>query len=280
MTSTPHPAPADPTPPGKPGKPLSGLRVLVPRGGAWGDIVAAGLRHAGASPVIAPMINFAPADDAPALQEAFARLADGAFDWLAITSATTVEVMTAWKAQVPSATRIAAVGETTAASLAAAGYHVDLIPTADNSAHGLLATWESATGGTVPLRILALRSQIANPLLTEGLRRIGHDVSAVVAYRTVGVAVPAQVVEDVAAGLVGAILVTSGSVAEQVQGQLGPIPASTVVAAIGPHTAKDARAAGLRIDVVAEERSAESLIQAVVTALAPGGAGVEPTDAG
>jgi uroporphyrinogen-III synthase len=74
------------------------------------------------------------------------------------------------------------------------------------------------------------------------------------------------VVADVAAGSVHAILVTSGSVAEQVQKQLGPIPESTLVAAIGPQTAKDARAVGLRVDVVAEERSAASLIAAVVDA--------------
>jgi uroporphyrinogen-III synthase len=73
-----------------------------------------------------------------------------------------------------------------------------------------------------------------------------------------------QVVADVAAGRVHAILVTSGSVAEQVQKQLGPVPESTLIAAIGPRTAKDAAAVGLRVDVIADERSAESLIDAVV----------------
>ena len=118
----------------------------------------------------------------------------------------------------------------------------------------------------MPLRILTLRSEIAKPLLTEGLRRIGHDVESVVAYRTVGVAVPEKVVEDVRAGLVQAILVTSGSVAQQVQEQLGPIPESTLVAAIGPQTARDARDYGLRVDVIAAERTAASLIEAVAAA--------------
>jgi uroporphyrinogen-III synthase len=72
-----------------------------------------------------------------------------------------------------------------------------------------------------------------------------------------------RVVADVAGGAVHAILVTSGSVAEQVQKQLGPVPESILVAAIGPQTAKDARAFGLRVDVVADERSASSLIDAV-----------------
>jgi uroporphyrinogen-III synthase len=51
-----------------------------------------------------------------------------------------------------------------------------------------------------------------------------------------------------------------------VQQQLGPIPESTLIAAIGPQTQKDAAELGLRVDVVARERSAESLIDALVEA--------------
>lgn len=244
-------------------KPLAGWRVLVPRGGPWGDSVAADLRSKGASPVVAAMINFAPTADAPALERALERLAAGEFDWMTVTSATTVDVLSAQRAVVPPSTRVAAVGETTAAALAAAGYKVDLVPSEDNSARGLLEEWEAATQGVVPLRVLTLRSEIAKPLLTEGLRRIGHDVESVVAYRTIGVSVPETVVRDVHDGLVQAILVTSGSVAEQVQLQLGPVPESTLVAAIGPQTARDASAFGLRVDVIAEERTAASLIDAV-----------------
>jgi uroporphyrinogen-III synthase len=244
-------------------KPLAGWRVLVPRGGPWGDAVAADLRSKGASPIVAAMINFAPTADAPALDAALMSLAAGEFDWMTVTSATTVDVLSAQRAVVPPTTRVAAVGETTAAALTAAGYRVDLVPSEENSARGLLAEWEAATQGVVPLRILTLRSEIAKPLLTEGLRRIGHSVQSVVAYRTIGVPVPESVVADVAAGAVQAILVTSGSVAEQVQLQLGPIPEQTLVAAIGPQTARDARDFGLRVDLIADERSAASLIEAV-----------------
>lgn len=245
-------------------KPLAGWRVLVPRGGPWGDQVAAKLRAQGAQPIVAPMINFAPTDDAPALEAALARLAAGGFDWLTVTSATTVDVLTSHRAVVAPGTRIAAVGETTAAALVAAGYRVDIVPSEDNSARGLLEEWEAATNGVIPLRILALRSEIAKPLLSVGLRRIGHDVESVVAYRTIGVPVDERVVADVAAGRVTALLVTSGSVAQQVQEQLGPVPEQTLIACIGPRTAKDAAALGLRVDVVADERSTESLIEALV----------------
>jgi uroporphyrinogen-III synthase len=248
------------------GKPLAGWLVLVPRGGPWGDGVAAALRARGATPIVAPMINFAPTDDQPALEAALAKLAAGGFDWFTVTSATTVDVLSSYGAVIPESTKVAAVGETTAAALVAAGYRADIVPSEDNSARGLLEEWEAATHGEKPLRVLALRSAIAKQVLSVGLSRIGHHVEAVVAYRTVGVPVAQKVIEDVRAGRVNALLVTSGSVAEQVQQQLGPIPESILVAAIGPQTQKDAAELGLRVDVIARERSAESLIDALVEA--------------
>ena len=73
-----------------------------------------------------------------------------------------------------------------------------------------------------------------------------------------------EVKSDVASGRIRAILVTSGSVARQVAEQLIPLPEETVVACIGPRTAFDTRAAGLPVHVIAEERSADSLIDALV----------------
>ncbi|MFC4244108.1 uroporphyrinogen-III synthase [Gryllotalpicola reticulitermitis] len=247
-------------------KPLAGWRVLVPRGGPWGDTVAADLRAQGAQPVIAPMINFAPAADAGTVTRALERLAAGEYDWVTATSATTVDVLQSYRAVIPATTRVAAVGETTAAALAAVGYRVDFVPAEENSAKGLLAEWREATGGAEGLRVLTLRSEIAKPTLTNGLTDMGHIVDAVVAYRTVGVPVDEKIVADVRSGSVNAILVTSGSVAEQVAAQLGPIPEGTLIAAIGPQTASDARSYGLDVNLIAAERSADSLIDAVVHA--------------
>jgi len=242
-------------------KPLTGWRVLVPRGGPWGDGVAASLRTQGAVPVVAPLINFAPTNDQASLEQALADLAAGAFQWLTVTSATTADVLYAYRAVVPSSTRVAAVGETTAAALQSMGYRVDLIPERDNSAAGMAEQLIALE--PEPRDILTLRSEIAKPVLTRLLMAAGHRVRSVVAYRTVGVPVTEKIAHDVHSGRINAILVTSGSVAEQVHEQFPDIPESTVIAAIGPRTAKDARRAGLTVDVVAERQTVDALIDAV-----------------
>lgn len=241
--------------------PLHGWRVLVPRGGKWGDNVSADLRALGAVPVIAPMINFASADDGQALTDALAELQASAYDWLVITSATTVDVLSGLGVKVPASTKIAAVGETTATALTLAGFRVDFVPSSDNSARGLVKEWPAdATTG----RVLVPQSDIAEPNLVTGLSELGLDATFVAAYRTVGVPVSAKVREDVASGRTGAILISSGSVARQIAAQLAPLSESTVVVCIGPRTAFDARAAGLTVDAIAEDRSAASLIEALV----------------
>lgn len=246
---------------GKEVKPLTGWRVLVPRGGKWGDSVAATLRSYGAVPVIAPMINFASSENPLVLSDSLKRLERGDFDWLVITSATTVDVLMSQQVTVPSGTRIAAVGETTGAALALAGYKVDFVPEGDNSARGLVKEWPASdiTGS-----VLIPQSDIAEPTLVSGLATLGLDVEFVAAYRTVGVEVAEHVAADVASGRIRAVLLTSGSVARQVAAQLSPLPAETVVAAIGPRTAFDARAAGLAVHVIAESRSATSLVDGLV----------------
>lgn len=242
-------------------KPLSGWRVLVPRGGKWGDNVAASLRSFGAIPVIAPMINFASTEDEQGLAEAFARLEGAAFNWIVITSATTVDVLVSQQVTIPDTTRVAAVGETTAAALVLAGYRVDYVPESDNSARGLVKDWpDSVSSG----RVLIPHSDIAEPTIVAGLATLGLDVEYVAAYRTVGVPVAQQVADDVASGRVRAILVTSGSVARQIAEQLAPLPTETIVACIGPRTAFDARDAGLTVHLIAETRSAESLVESLV----------------
>lgn len=240
-------------------KPLLGWRVLVPRGGKWGDGISAGLRALGAAPVIAPLINFAGTENPDELAAELDLLRDGRYGWLVVTSATTVDVLMSQGVRLPDSTRVAAVGETTANALQLAGYPVHFVPS-DHSARGLVKEWP---GTPVDGDVLVPQSEIAEPTLVSGLRERGIAARFVSAYRTVGVSAPASIVEDVAVGRIQALLVSSGSVARQIAAQFAPLPESTVVVCIGPRTAFDARAAGLRVDRIAEERSAQSLIRAL-----------------
>lgn len=240
---------------------LRGWNVIVPRGGKWGDQVAANLRAFGASPVIAPLINFAATEHPEQLDVALAELRLGRYDWIVITSTPTIDVLVSHEVRVPNSTRIAAVGNVTAAALRAAGYTVNFIPRKDNSARGLVKEWPHSD---IRGRVLIPQSDLAEPTLVAGLEELGFAVEFVSAYRTIGVPVTPAVKQEAAAGNIHAVLVTSGSVARQVAEQLAPLPERTVVACIGPRTAFDARAVGLRVDVIAEERSADSLIDALV----------------
>lgn len=247
--------------PHRPAKPLSGWRVLVPRGGAYGENVAATLRSFGATAVVAPMINFSMPENSGPLDAALERLESGHYDWIVVNSATTVDVLNIRGVHIPDSTRIACVGETARAALSMAGYEVDLVPSPDNTARGLLRSWPAdARSG----RVLCPKAEgSAEPQVLGGLRDFGLDVEFVAAHRVVGVPVPERVRDDVASGRISAILISSGIVARQVTEQLGPLPDATVVACIGPRTAFDARAAGLAVDVIADDRTPESMVAAL-----------------
>lgn len=240
-------------------KPLIGWRVLVPRGGTWGDGVAAQLRNLGAEPVIAPLINFAPSQEPERLAAELEALQSGAYGWLVVTSATTVDVLVGYGVRPPATTRIAAVGETTAHALQLAGYSVDVVPT-DHSARGLVREWP---GTPQQGRVLVPHSELAEPSLVSGFRERGIDASFVSAYRTVGVPAPTAVATDIAEGRIRGLVISSGSVARQVAEQFAPLPASTVVVCIGPRTAFDARDAGLTVHRIAEERTTTALVRAL-----------------
>ena len=240
-------------------KPLLGWNVLVPRGGKWGDGIAAQLRRLGATPVIAPLINFAGTERPDELAAHLDALQAGDYGWLVVTSATTVDVLLGHGVRPPATTRIAAVGETTAQALQLAGYSVDFVPS-DHSARGLVREWP---GTSAQGAVLVPQSEIAEPTLVSGLAERGIDARFVSAYRTVGVEAPASVARDVAEGTIRALVVSSGSVARQIAQQFAPLPASTVVVCIGPRTAFDARAAGLTVHRIADERSTQALVRAL-----------------
>lgn len=225
-------------------KPLSGLRVLVPRGGTWGDLVSKALREQGAHTVIAPLVDFAHTREEEKLVEALKELEAGKFDWMTATSATVADVLQHHNAVIPQETNVAIVGEATAVAFRDAGYHITRTPSQENSTHALLEEWPEIDTGDV-LRVLTLRSDVAIPVLTQGLIERGHDVTQVLAFRTVGVPASVHIREDIESGRINAILVASARIAEEVAAQFPEIPEETLVPCVGVNTIEAARALGL-----------------------------------
>lgn len=254
------------------GRPLDGVRVLVPRRSDGPDPLVIAAAAAGADPVPVALIVTVPPEDPTELDDLLLALGTGYYAWLGITSAAVVPVLAARAhdadtdlATLTSQTRVAAVGRSTARALEAAGVHVDLVPPGASSAAALLAAWPAADGG----RVLLPQGDLAASTLAVGLRERGWDVDDVVAYRTVaGPPVDPGTASAYAAGEIGAVVLTSGSTARHLVEKLGVPPASTIVCCIGPGTADVARSVGLRVDAVAAEQTPSGLVDALVGVVA------------
>jgi uroporphyrinogen III methyltransferase / synthase len=120
-------------------------------------------------------------------------------------------------------------------------------------------------------RVLLPRADIATDTLVAGLQEMGWEVDDVTAYRTVRATPPPPHIRDaIKTGRFDAVLFTSSSTVRNLVGIAGKPHPSTVIACIGPATAKTAEEHGLRVDVLAPEASAVALVDA----LAEHGAGL------
>ena len=96
------------------------------------------------------------------------------------------------------------------------------------------------------------------------LTELGWEAEDVTAYRTVRAAPPpAPIREAIKGGGFDAVLFTSSSTVRNLIGIAGKPHAVTVIAVIGPETAKTAAEFGLRVDVIAPRPSSAALVDAL-----------------
>jgi uroporphyrinogen III methyltransferase/synthase len=97
-----------------------------------------------------------------------------------------------------------------------------------------------------------------------GLTELGWECDDVTAYRTVRAAPPPQPIrEAIKGGGFDAVLFTSSSTVRNLIGIAGKPHNVTVIAVIGPQTAKTAEEYNLRVDIVADKPSASALAEAL-----------------
>jgi uroporphyrinogen III methyltransferase/synthase len=249
-------------------KPLFGWNVLVPRTKDQAGSMTARLASYGATSDVVPTISVEPPRTPQQMERAIKGLVTGRYEWIGFTSVNAVRAIRekfvefGLDARAFAGLKIAAVGGVTAQALREWGIEPDLVPQHDQSAKGLLEAWAPYDDVLDPInRVFLPRADIATDTLVAGLQDMGWEVDDVTAYRTVRAAPPpAPVREAIKSGKFDAVCFTSSSTVRNLVGIAGKPHASTVVACIGPATAKTAEEHGLRVDVLAAEPSAASLV--------------------
>lgn len=250
--------------------------------------LSSALLLAGARVVALPVVSIAdPTDGSDAMRRAVALVGEHHYHWVVFSSVNAVERFVALLGGSRSlgSTRIAAVGGATSAALEAHGLEAHLVPkSADAEAlaaamptteqFAVMSTAPGSLGGGAARartsagegRVLYPRASEARDVLVSRLRAKGWEVDDVEAYRTVAAGPNEGVTQEAlaSASLADVVTFTSPSTVrfflELAIGRRIP----PVVACIGPVTADAAVSAGLRVDVVAEEQSADGLVRALV----------------
>ena len=252
-------------------KPLFGWNVLVPRTKEQSGGTIRRLESYGATAEVVPTISVEPPRTPQQMERAVRGLVTGRYEWIGFTSVNAVRAVRerfeelGLDARAFSGLKIAAVGGVTAEALREWGLVPDLVPSGESSAKGLLEDWPPFDEVLDPInRVFLPRADIATDTLVAGLQEMGWEVDDVTAYRTVRAAPPAaHIREAIKGGQFDAAVFTSSSTVRNLVGIAGKPHPSTVIACIGPATAKTAEEHGLRVDVLAPEATSDSLVDAL-----------------
>ncbi|MFF5264159.1 uroporphyrinogen-III synthase [Actinomadura viridis] len=252
-------------------KPLFGWRVLVPRTKEQAASLSEQLRGYGAVPEEVPTISVEPPRTPQQMERAVKGLVTGRYEWVVFTSINAVKAVRekfsdyGLDARAFAGLKVAAVGEQTAQALVEFGVQPDLVPSGQQSSEGLVEVWPPYDEDLDPInRVLLPRADIATDTLIAGLTDLGWECEDVTAYRTVRAAPPpAPIREAIKGGGFDAVLFTSSSTVKNLIGIAGKPHNVTVIACIGPQTAKTAEERGLRVDVVCDRPSVSALAEAL-----------------
>jgi uroporphyrinogen III methyltransferase / synthase len=252
-------------------KALFGWRVLIPRTQDHAGPIVSLLRGHGAIPIEVPTISVEPPRTPQQIDRAVHGLVSGRYEWIGFTSVNAVRAIReklqeyGLDARSFAGLKVAAVGEPTAAALIEFGVRPDIVPLGEQTTSALLDEWPAYDSLTDPInRVFLPRADIATDTLAAGLAELGWEVEDVTAYRTVRAAPPpAETREAIKTGGFDAVLFTSSSTVRNLVGIAGKPHHSTVVACIGPQTAKAAEEHGLRVDVLAETSTVAGLVEAL-----------------
>jgi len=244
-------------------RPLFGTRIVVTRAREQASEMKRMLEESGAQVLQFPTIEIAPPESFDSLDRAI----DERYDWLVFTSANGVasffERLFAKGKDVRAlaGTKIAAVGQSTAADLRARGIAPDVVPERFISTELLPLLAEDQHG----IRTAVIRAEEGRDELISELRRRGGEVDLAVAYRTVAPDFdPAELTS------IDVVTFTSASTVANFFSKLSGddrsrILATAKLASIGETTSAAIRRHGREPDIVAQNATIQDLHDAIVS---------------
>jgi uroporphyrinogen III methyltransferase / synthase len=252
-------------------RPLFGKAVLVTRAADQAGAFVELLAGHGAHVYECPTIELVPPEDYSPLDEAIRTLAR--FDWLIFTSVNAVKYFFSRLAELAldsraiGAAQVCAVGPKTAAALLSQGIRPDLVP-ADYKGEGVVEAFR--TLDVTGKRVLFPRADRAREVIPVGLRQLGAEVTAPVAYCNVTPALlPPHILHALEERRIHCITFTSSSTAENLAAMVGEnrllhLLEGVAVASIGPITSRTCRELGLDVHIEPNEYTVAALTEKIV----------------
>jgi uroporphyrinogen III methyltransferase/synthase len=192
------------------------------------------------------IIDCVPLDDYSHADQMLKRL--DAFDWLVFTSANGVRFFFkrlnahGSDARALASVKIAAIGKTTAETLAQFGIVADMVPDNESSA-GLLEKFSDIS--LKDKKFLLPRSDIASDELADGLANMGAEIEKLTIYKTIEIESA-----DVDFDYIDQILFTSGSTVRAFVKRFGSPPPHIKVYCLGPPTLDEAKRHNIHAQVL------------------------------
>ena len=246
------------------GSQLEGMKVIVTGTDDLVGRLTDEVEQRGGEPVAVETIRIVPPLDPEPLAEAAEELGAGRFDWVALTSRQGVAALAGALRDMPERTRVAVVGEATAAALREVGVEPAVVAATPTGEGMVAALADRVAPGE---RVLLPVSSRARDVVESGLVALGANVTRVDAYTTEIVEEPSPVVlPHVERGEIGAVLLASPSAVSGFMAQYGtmlPALSSAAFVAIGPVTAAAMRESGLPVHAVADPPGAAGMVEAL-----------------
>ncbi len=257
-----------------PAKPLVNRTALITCSAKKMPVLVRGIREMGGTAIPFPAIEIRDIEDKAPLDSALESLHH--YSWIIFTSAYAVRYFTKrlqeleiqWPAS--TATKICAIGPATATEARESGFKVELVPE-NYAAEGVVDALAKYCGGLHALeghKILLPRALEAREILPEALLGAGALVDVIPCYRTVRAAPDNALLQRLKKAAPDLILFASSSGVRNFVEMLGEqegknLLAKSVVAAIGPITGSTIASFGKRAEIIPDENTIDSLLEAI-----------------